>query len=140
MLKFYLIVLLFLLSACAPIPHFERISPEVDGIVLNKNTPVPNASVSVIHEDNIEKTITDNDGKFHIDEAYEFQLFKVFGDSGYKWELVIEHNGKKYLGMEELILGPARDYVSTECQIDTEEMLKKRNQLEYKLLYYGICF
>ena len=132
--------MLFLLSGCAPIPHFERISPEVEGIVLNKNTPVPNALVSVINEDNIKKTMTDKDGKFHIDEAYKFHFFKVFGDTGYKWELVIEHNGKTYLGMEELILGPARDYVSTECQIDTEEMLKKRNRLKYIPDYYGICY
>ena len=93
----------FLLQGCVIIcPHFRKSWAPIDGLVVVKatNEPIANAEVTAhySHSTNeVVKTHTAKDGKFHLGQQYEFRLGFLLGPTDDSWRRDIVVKAPGYL-------------------------------------------
>ena len=127
----------FLTSACLPIPHFERQSPAVEGVVKGK-LPSENVQVIVPKDGSCAMgrlvSHTDEHGEFHVDSTSSFEPVEwVLGDRGYSLSLCFKFSDGKEVTWSDARLGGAPELQRLECDIsEIAKQSKKSNQLKFK--------
>lgn len=119
------LALLWVLAACAPIPHTEIVSPAITGQIHRSGKPVVNAIVYIehpLHESCSSKrevsTRTDANGQFRFKVRKVFQFF-VFMDRFSIWQLCIEDSTATYQGWYEQKLGGPDPELTLICDLET---------------------
>jgi hypothetical protein len=105
------VIILFLgataLAACLPLPHRERVAPEVAGLLHDDKQPAAGLTVHYAHrkmwgggtectESDVVAT-TGSDGRFVFGEGKEFRFFVVMGDPVFAYEVCVERRGGRDL-------------------------------------------
>jgi hypothetical protein len=118
-----------LLTGCVPWPHFVTIVPEVNGRVVQSGEPIVDAAIftkagsskgTSCDADTL-MTKTDRDGNFIILPRSQFRLFLeplVEPIEVNEWELCIEHNETKLVGLQSVSFHRGTDALVISCDID----------------------
>jgi hypothetical protein len=116
-------VLILFLDACAPIPHYEIISPSITGRIHRSGDPVENATVYIEHPlsnacsfKSKVSTHTNGDGQFSFEMRKEFRFF-VFMDRFSNWQLCIVDDTVGYQGWYEHTLGGPDRELTMDCDL-----------------------
>jgi len=93
---------LFLLAACAPIPHRVYFAPTISGTVTRAGVPVEGADLH-LSGNFTKKTAaasTDSAGRFKIGPLRTWEATTgLLGDPGYAYSLSIRFSGAEYIGL-----------------------------------------
>ena len=121
--RFYLLSALFL-GACAPIPHYERVAPELVGSIAEGATPARRAVVLLCEPrsdllcDHYERHAVSSDGLFRIVSDKRLRLFTVLGDVLFQWGFDIESDGITYIGYRGTAYGiVSEERITLTCQL-----------------------
>ena len=121
------ILIVMILSACAPLPHTHKIAPRITGVVLLNGTPVPDVEVKLSPpaydktcQEAVAVTKTNANGQFAVGPITRFEWFVgLIGDRVYAWNLCVVRNGTLYSGFYKLDTGYMREeVVALTCRID----------------------
>ena len=139
-----LLILLLVINACAPFPHYEIVSPAISGKVHRNGKPIENAMVyfeypigdteSCSFESEF-RTRTNGEGHFDFELRKEFSFF-VFMDRWTTWQICIVNNGARYQGWYEHQLGGPTPEVTLDCNLESKPHVRQRGTL---LKTKGIC-
>jgi hypothetical protein len=118
------LALVTVLSACAPIPHYEVVAPTVTGTVHRRGQPVANALVylnspanEACSSDRGISSRTDVEGRFSLESRKEFRLFMVM-DPAHDWQLCIAEGEKLYHGWDDQGIGNTVLQAVFACNLD----------------------
>lgn len=110
----------FLLTACAPIPHFHYHAPALSGVVVSNGVPVHKAEVRVKGADSKEVQVatTGPDGRFKTPPIRSFQLIAhLAGDPIYVYEIEIVVGDLRQLAYRVQGLGSVPNEREVRCDL-----------------------
>src|SRR5262245_39788094 len=95
------------LAACFPLPHLERVAPQVTGLLREGEQPAAGLQVHYAHrmtsgsgsdcsQSDVVAT-TGADGRFVFSEGKEFRFFVVMGDPTFAYEVCVERSDGRHL-------------------------------------------
>jgi len=143
-----LTILLFLCSACVPLPHFETQRPHVSGILIRNGSPLSEATLRVSvggHTDwSCSKAIivskTDSNGYFDLEGDKSFRFFRtVIGDPFYIYQLCISTGDKMFLGYTARGVGYPQDSLTLKCKITPDSKSVDENTPISEIHKFAIC-
>lgn len=133
------------LSACVPFPHYQLVSPAIDGKVHRNGRPIENANVYIQHPaDGKPKCSskgevaarTDSDGHFRFGMRKELQFILAM-DHGCNWQVCIAEGASSYLGWFENGLGCPSAKMTFDCNLNDQPHETKRGNSRARTM--GLC-
>ena len=123
------IIFAALLTGCVPWPHFVTIVPEVNGRVVQSGQPIVNAAIftkagssgNTSCDADALVAKTDGDGNFIVSPRSQFRFFLVplvEPIEVNEWELCIEHNKTKLVGLRSTSFHRGTNILTIFCDID----------------------
>ncbi|WP_444942918.1 DUF6795 domain-containing protein [Microbulbifer sp. ZKSA006] len=127
-----LLVITFLISACAINPHTEIWAPKIGGVLIDHGKPISGITIKAARTDwlkpvegcpdSYREVVTDIEGKFLLPADEHFSLFSVMGDSVFSWKvcaIVNESSLTLWLG-ESVGIVTEKDNATLKCDISNE--------------------
>jgi hypothetical protein len=117
------------LAACFPLPHRERVAPEITGVLRDHKQPAAGMKVYYAHRKRFgggdsdcghsdAVATTGSDGRFAFQAGKEFRFFVSMGDPTYAYEICAERNDARYLLWHMDDFGFVETPVELTCDLD----------------------
>jgi len=148
-----LITGLFFLTLIGCTPYFDYIYffSETEGFVNIDGNPIKSATVVRTYqvgnytEEVVEKTTTDENGKFYFPHGKDYRIIKIIGEAVIRQEVIINHNGNKYSGWKYTNRGLEKypeigQKIILKCDLKRTVEKKKLTAKNYRPTHYnGLC-
>lgn len=127
----FTLLVLFITSSCAPIPHFYYKSPKIKGTVTLHGESVSTIDVRLIdpfEEIVVRKTETDSDGVFEFSAVKELQFLMIFLAEGFYWtEIDIIYQSDTYKALSTSSTGYSPRNIELSCELDDRDTSNSQN-------------
>jgi hypothetical protein len=127
------------LSGC--VPTWPRITPAVEGRVLEAGQPVVGATVYVVAwpengqcKESSLAAITASNGEFSIEAFRRFGWDPLAGDRLSNWAVCVKKAGAWYLGYSEISMGYTTPNINLACEL-TDPVVKRNGEVSV----VGLC-
>lgn len=129
-----LLVITFLLTACAINPHTEMWAPEIEGVLIDGGKPMPGITIKAARTswpkteegcpDTYQEVVTDEEGKFLLPADEHFSLFTFLGDSVFSWKVcaIVDDSSVTLWQSESVGIVTVNDNTTLECDISKKQV------------------
>ena len=126
-----IVLLAGMATGCMPWPHSLYVAPAVEGVVTHNGVPVQNAEISVStgNRDEMQKSVTDRDGRFITKPIKILELFVFFpSDPLINYSVTIGTAEKHYEGLHEFNVGYGPEKISVVCELSKPVQFQNEEQ------------
>ena len=139
--------IIFIISACLPIPHRSYKAPRISGIIYSGDAPLKQTEVYLstardgkCNSSDDMMAMTTDLGQFEIGPIRKFELFVfLIGDPLAYWIMCVDHDNVRQIIMSQNGIGIAPMVLKVKCNVQNQDKYQKEKFIKEFRHMQGDC-